>query len=108
MPLMAEEPALGRVLSVDEEKGEAILSLRDDTAQEARELKFSLQPGQSLKTGDLVRIWPQAVAGSRSSGPRVRPVGAFGNRPDPTGVRSRLMRDRGRGRGGPHGGRGGR
>lgn len=111
---LAEEPALGRVLSVDPDTGMATLSLEDAGDAGPRELTLPLWPGNRVEQGDLLRVWPDSRVTDERAGEaermRVGPLHPIADRRDPTGVRSRLMRGPGRdaGRGPGRGGRGGR
>lgn len=111
---VAEEPALGRVLSVDPDTGMATLSLEDGGDAGPRELTLPLWPGNRVERGDLLRVWPESRASDERTGEadrmRAAPLQSAADRRDPTGVRSRLMRAPGRdaGRRSGRGGRGGR
>lgn len=106
---------LGRVLSVNVQSRSAVLSIAGDAGEESRSLTLPLGEGHGpldIAVGDLVRLWPRAAraSGGVMGGVRMSPLQGPGRRMDPTGVRSRLMRSAGRGRGGGRmgGGRGGR
>jgi hypothetical protein len=94
----AEEPLLGRVLSIDEERGE-ILLLLDDAGGGERRLTLPIAEGEGARVGDLMRVWPGGVEAGGGLPVRLSPVHPLPARRDPTGVRSRLMRDRGHGSG---------
>lgn len=105
---LAGEPLLGRVLSVDEKKGEMVLSLDASVDNSPRQLTLPLAKDRRTVVGDLVRVWPGGEGKGIAGTMRTSPVHASGSRADPTGVRSRLMRLRGPDRGRQSGGRRGR
>ena len=100
----ANEPVLARVLSINEAGGQMVLFL-DDAGDGDRRLVLPLPKDGRTHVGDLLRVWPGA---DRSQPARVTPLYSDRLRRDPTGVRSRLMRDPRRDRGHSSGGRRGR
>ncbi len=106
--VMAREPMLAHVKSVNPETGEIVVSLD----AEEREITLPMSRGtdtQALKPGSLVRVWPseQATLSGMNSSPRITPVHQGSLLNDRTGVRGRLRRIGGGG-GRMGGGRGGR
>lgn len=119
-PAEAFDTVLGTVVSVDREKGEMIVRLTRSPAL----LQKKSEQGQAfasdvtvhftrdslckgIKNGELVRLWGSFESGSTNTftAAHIR-RGSRRSRDDPTGVRSRLGKFRGKGGGRQHGGGG--
>jgi len=101
--LPAAEVLLGRVVSLDREKGSLELEVDNSAAGkrivrlqvDRRQLEYPA--GRPVQPGDILRVWG-SVGQDRRGEPvfRVQRFGAagkrYGNRADPTGVRDRLGR----------------
>jgi hypothetical protein len=110
-PLLAGQVMLGRVLSIDKERAEVVVTLVGGEAQgegmvNDQEIRVTYPPDgipPRLKEGDLVRIWGD-YSTSDPSRFDASHMGYGHGRVDPTGVRSRIGRTRRMGRGGGNGG----
>jgi hypothetical protein len=106
--VLAEEALVGRVVSIDPDKGTVTVEPVGEEEELVVSLKDGVIPG-GLTVGDLVRIWgtKDSVNGLFSASSLRTASGGFGHHTDPTGVRKRLG-GRGYGSGGGFGGHGGR
>jgi hypothetical protein len=98
--ILAQDPVLARVQSVNPARGEVVVRLDSDH----REITLPMpriDAAQALEPGTLVRVWPAtdgALAGMDSP-PRITPVQRSLYLDDRTGVRGRLRRIGGDGSG---------
>jgi len=110
-PLLAGQVMLGRVLSIDEERAEVVVTPVDGQAQSegkviVQQIRVAYPPDgipPRLKEGDVVRIWGDYSTSDPSRFDATH-MGYGRGRGDPTGVRSRIERSRRMGRGGGRGG----
>jgi hypothetical protein len=105
--LLAGQVMLGRVLSIDGERAEVVVAPVGDEAQgegmlDVQEIRVAYPPDgvpPRLKEGDVVRIWGDYSTSDPSRFDATH-LGYGHGQMDPTGVRSRIGRSRGMGRGG--------
>ena len=110
-PLRAGKVMLGRVLSIDGERAEVVVTPAGDEAQgegmlNVQEIRVAYPPDgipPRLKKGDVVRIWGDYSTSDPSRFDATH-LGYGHGRVDPTGVRSRIGRSHRMGRGGGKGG----
>ena len=103
----AEDAVLGTVESLDLDKGELILKITDsspDAGQEkGQQITVHFDPENApccLSIGKTVRVWGSYAEGSSGIFQAVAVRGNSFQGRDPTGVRGRLGRGKGHGRGG--------
>ncbi|MEZ4524751.1 MAG: hypothetical protein R2941_02375 [Desulfobacterales bacterium] len=101
----AEEALLGTVEAIDRDKGELILRVTDSSADRGHKISVFLDPENMpccIGIGKTVRVWGSYAKGNSSTfqAVTVRGNSFQGNGHDPTGVRCRIGRGRGHGRGG--------
>ena len=110
-PLLADQVMVGRVLSIDEERAEVVVTPVGGEAQgegklNVQEIRVAYPPNgipPRLKEGDVVRIRGD-YSTSDPSRFDASHMGYGHGRMDPTGVRSRIGRSRKMGRGSGSGG----
>jgi len=101
----AEEAVLGTVEAIDPDKGELILKITDSSENNGQKITVHFDPEDMpccIGIGKTARVWGSYAEGNSASfqAVTVRGNSFQGNGHDPTGVRSRLGRGRGHGRGG--------
>ena len=109
-PLLADQVMLGRVLSIDEERAEVVVSpVGGETQGEGKlnvqKIRVAYPPDgipPRLKKGDVVHIRGDYSTSDPSRFDATH-MGYGRSRVDPTGVRSRIGRSRRMGRGGGRG-----
>lgn len=117
VPVTAMEALLGRISSVNPDKGEILLDIKNFQKENGVEnkrkntIKITFKKKdlpEEIYKGALIKVWGDFHNGESSgffAAKKIVPVGEIG-RHDPTGVRHRLRRGRqmgGKGFGGRHG-----
>ncbi|PQJ95846.1 hypothetical protein CXB77_11720 [Chromatium okenii] len=104
-PVLAVEPVLARVLSVERDR--VTLLVQDETASPITVIRAPNELPIEIVPGALVRLWPGATPDAHgvSIGAQFSPLERGNTQMDRTGVRARLMRGAERGAPGRRGGR---